>query len=529
MPHASGYHDGAVTAFRVTKDSADDPWDIAIGDYGKLIFDSLNPNQIAPFDGFITPFNSGPHPVGSNNYYADTSPASDAETVYFRLEGSERCLTALMLDNKYDLSYPPIVMTQMLDADGFRGYAYQRKFTYFSYGILMGYAASYVASTKISLDLNKLNDYFVTSSLRVSGYTGYYAGPIAVVEALYSDFYTTVYNTGYTIVWPLPADDTPLPIPSDTVVPGQKFFEISSDRVAIARQGYDIDTATGEQMLISSEKGVILVVKQGIVALAAYANTTISLPADVVYDDTVFVNLITTPSGAASVYYPNLPYESSSNAVYSRAKIIANELYIENKSSIAVDVRYQLFNFGSNEGSSAPGSPTDQIFRTVEQVDGDYIQILKPGSAMPPRIDDILSDSRMSYAPIVAEGYWTVPSSTGNAGSPEAARTFEIDLTNAGGWIPMPIFTVIYGNGVIGGPKAEYMYGGSHAYNGKFNSETSYVKIEDDKITLHAYPRHPYRLDTALGAGNNPYVAPQYSSVRRVVGVRYYIFAIPLI
>lgn len=154
----------------------------------------------------------------------------------------------------------------------------------------------------------------------------------------------------------------------------------------------------------------------------------------------------------------------------------------------------------------------------------EYIQIKKPGSAATPNLADVLVDSRFPYCPVIAEGYVSVNTSN---------KTRVINFSNPGGkFYPYPIwFARIYRSVGVGytkyiGPKCKILISYKNAlaqqYNGALSGDSSIAKIETNRVTFITEPGNP----SSITHNNSNGIVNHFDE--RVVGIRYYILALPV-
>jgi hypothetical protein len=160
----------------------------------------------------------------------------------------------------------------------------------------------------------------------------------------------------------------------------------------------------------------------------------------------------------------------------------------------------------------------------VQDAGGDYIQILDGSVHTPPRLADVLLDSRWPYVPLIAEGRWTIPQ---NSSEPsQSVRSLEVTIPQEDGWKPFPVWMVQFRDDAYGPARANVLIGAAafapdSRWNGIINDQSSYARIEAGKVTFFACPTAPSQL-SATSTG----FTEVYSS-KQITHLRYYIFAIP--
>lgn len=302
------------------------------------------------------------------------------------------------------------------------------------------------------------------------------------------------------IVWNLPGDSASVnqaaPV---TPTPGQKVIEINPGALKITKPGYDVATATRQQLAFSAEKKPVKVISSGDIAIGASTTTTFDIGFTV--DASVYLDVQYYASGG-EIYYPADP---STNYYGARYYVSGSTIYFENDGAacrarfivIAVD---QL----------GPSSGSNKVFQMFEEGGQKVVRLLAPGSGDPPRLSDIVMDSRWPTMPILAEGYVSV----------SGVETFNIDFDNLG-MKPFVKLSVLksYNGSIVAAPpivrrllRPGYGMGGDTVY-GRITSSDTRLVIS----TFRGLPINAFLASTGVVEWYMP----------EVVGVRYYVFGIP--
>lgn len=530
MARLALFHDtntGGDTGLVVTRDNYDAPWEAAVTDYGKLIFDSRNPNQIEPFDMFVSEYGDGitfsSASVSQSVYQPAGTGDGDCESMGIAFSNTNVELTRLYeaTYNTLGLDYPNIAVRRRLDDDGWvmGNFTINRYRT--SGSIVTGY---YFSATSIYYGGDK-----AIGAPSGSTYAYYLSGAyFDRIDHTIFDREEEIENTNDDIVLHLnlPSDNTAIPIVEDTPAPGQVIARLANTGVKVARPGFDVDSASPEQLLIDSDRAPLRIVKAGEVAIAAGATELIDLPGGIDVGPTALIDYIAWASSDPAVLYPTY-YQGT---VYSdfdtrrrriRSRIVDNQLQINNQGFEGLNVRYILFGTDDN----APTSGSSKLVGIYNDGIEDYVQMRRPGAGDPPTLRDVLLDTRFPYCPIIAEGFWAVPNSAG-------AQTHAVTFTNDGSFKPFPIFcsnirrnfdaSIRYASPFVKKLVNVNEAGGiPGAGNGLISGDSCYAVIEDDQITFVAYPQNPDNI--SYGGGSYT-----YHTDHRIVGVRYYILALPV-
>ncbi|QKV18709.1 hypothetical protein [Oricola thermophila] len=520
MPKMWLYHDSNAnqSALRILRDGISaEPHELSVSDWGSMHFDSLNPNQFEP----ISIFTKEARDFGSigDGSYRFWPPGTNKNTAQYIVSyfPSYQYDAYELINNTLGYNYPNVCISKKFTSGGWLngniGYRYVRQASGTGGAVIFtGHYTTYGSLSKFST---------------VSNFIIGYSGVIMTTALNFADPGSPSYgedNDQYPILYchlPLPADNRAWNPVSGTPSPGQKIVSITPTQAKVARPGYDVDTANANQLLIDSTKTPLKVVKSGQVTISANSTETIPLPGGINYGSNLFVDYIVWRSGTPA-YHPPL-YEgggSDSNwALGVQSKVNNGNLLLRNPTQYNLICRYIAFGYDDRPQTSG-GSKV--LFKGV--ADGEeYIQIKKPGSAATPNLADVLVDSRFPYCPVIAEGYVTVNASN---------KTRVINFSNPGGkFYPYPIWMARVYRSVSNeyyniGPMARKMIAlnmsQGHQYHGQMSSDSCIAKIEDTKVTFITEPGNPSRLTWTSSDG----LVVQYEE--RVVGIRYYILALPV-
>ncbi|RVG83338.1 hypothetical protein, partial [Sinorhizobium meliloti] len=225
------------------------------------------------------------------------------------------------------------------------------------------------------------------------------------------------------IVWNLPGNEDPS-LEAPTLAPnGAKNIIIRSDKMVIAKPGYNAETATEWQVAFDSRRVPVKVIAAADIAIPAgesFYETGITLPNTIALD----VHFYT----GSTIYYPwtpNLGDGVGADYWFSGSRIYFN-------ASGATRARFMLY----LDAGDSPTSGSNRVLREFTEGGQDVVQFLRPGSANPPSWADIVIDTRWPCVQIIAEGYFNVA-----VGSPlETVINFD-----AAGMFPMVKYMTKHG------------------------------------------------------------------------------------
>ncbi len=347
-----------------------------------------------------------------------------------------------------------------------------------------------------------------------------------------STTWTSVYDADSVVaVWDLPMDETALTVPTgpDT---GEILRIISTPSLfRMSRDGYDASDASGRELLLDGSRNPAKVIATGEVTIAAGSTADAMIPVDLQpLSDITFVD--TNVRLSSDPFY--LPGRITTAAVFTSPGFIGltyrsltDRVRFYNELAVSLTVRYVVYALDDRPPSDIG---TNDVIRTSE----DAIQILRPGASNPPRFSEIILDSRMSYLPIVAEGF--IPrSSFGATDNSDIGNTMaRIDFTNTG-FTPFLKYAVKFQFNASD-PGSYYLpiiwrfvSTPDAGFNGVHSAYSTTARIETDHIKFYANFGNP---TAAFWGGNSTGTAAEYQTTYAasgygVMGIRYYIFAIP--
>ncbi len=313
------------------------------------------------------------------------------------------------------------------------------------------------------------------------------------------------------MLWQLPGNNTaPLGQPT-TPTAGKKTIKLNSTTLKIAKPGYNVDTATDDQVAFDSSNRPMKVIAGADVALNASGNTEydtgITLGDEILADVHFY--------SGSTIFYPCNPtnFNFGPNYYFSGTKIIFTPR------NGATRARFMIY----LEDEVAPSSGSNKVWRQFNDGTQDVVQFLKPGSANPPRFSDIIIDTRWPAVQILDEGYFTV----GN-GQLTHVRSFD-----GSGMFPMVKYMTVHGAGAANGgahwssmvrvPFVKTMVVDDDYRGG----DSSYCTLTSSAATFHTFKGNyadRYR-DDDNPEDDYPYVTeyPPWP----IVGIRYYVLGIP--
>ncbi|RVH87569.1 hypothetical protein CN204_04825 [Sinorhizobium meliloti] len=311
------------------------------------------------------------------------------------------------------------------------------------------------------------------------------------------------------IVWNLPGNEDPS-LEAPVLAPnGSKNIIIRSDKMIIAKPGYNAETATEWQISFDSRRVPVKVIAAADIAIPAgesFYDTGITLTTNIALD----VHFYT----GSTIYYPWTPdMEDGAGAEYwfSGTRIYFN-------AASAMRARFMLY----LDAGDSPTNGSNKVFRQFTEGGVDVVQFLRPGSANPPSWADIVIDSRWPCVQIIKEGYFPV-----SAGSPvETIVNFD-----ATGMFPMVKYMTKHGPGSdqnFGSWQAsiklpsvrQLIYSTSSNFECGDSSHCRLTQTSATFVTNRGRPGDYYNDDDDPGTWRT-------EGADDVLGIRYYILGIP--
>jgi hypothetical protein len=385
--------------------------------------------------------------------------------------------------------------------------------------------------TRYFLGFNNRSALFSTPGYGEEGWLSAFTGTGSYAFYMDQGFGTHFFNTEFAqtykefVVWNLPGNNVAINSPPLAPVAGQVQVEITRTACRAAKPGYDVRLATPSQLSFDSSSLPAKVVAAGDIFLPAgttvYPLTTLAgvsigqLRADVIVYQGGTIFYPTNPLSTETEYGADY-YFSGSSLVFSNPFGAARARFIV----YALD-------------DSAPSAGDNDVWREFNDGARDVLQFLRPGAAKPPRLSDIMVDSRWPQVRILNQGYIDVSGSSG-------AAQWAVAL-NTSGLFPFVKYVTVHGGGsgvrlgnfsgtISGRVKAPYtVYGyfdtadaGKSYYTA---GDSTYCQLTSTEARFFTYRGLPTRRYLS-GGSNISNLVNEYDPTP-IVGIRYYILGIP--
>jgi len=323
----------------------------------------------------------------------------------------------------------------------------------------------------------------------------------------------------------LPAHNVPIPDFSTTPAAGQEVIRIDDKMCRIALPGRTVTDTNPDYFILHENKIPAKVLASGEISVTLDGTAVINLPMSVT--GSAYMDFLAKRDTDARFWNP--PFHSSTNENQSLSftyTVSGSAITIVNTSRYAITIRYMVC-AADSAGFSTGGS---RVMLSGNDGSQDYIQIKRPGSSdSSPTLSDIMIDTRLTYLPILAEGFLSYPADfpTAISGSDrfKGERMGTVTFDNPDGLLPFAkcgaifageaqsnVYTInplsVWGN-------HEICVGGT--YDGRASGESTWAEIFDTSVNFYS------------GGLNRKWLFAGDTWVYRstMLGLRYYIFGIP--
>ncbi|MFC7067557.1 hypothetical protein [Brucella rhizosphaerae] len=317
------------------------------------------------------------------------------------------------------------------------------------------------------------------------GYSGWAIRPTTQANAAVAhitgdqDFMTSM-------IWDLPCNNVPIPRPSGTPVTGQVAFMVDQPRVKLARPGFEINSASGRQLILDSDRTPIKCVMMGTTPQIQPGNSYYAAkPVLIDFDlsPSMVCDTIVSLNGWDFAIPPvNLNSGFTEERTWVHYRVDAGGIWFTVTGTLAATIRFMLHATG-RAGRTSGGSDI------TRGVNGKYFQIKRPGSSdVAPGYNDILVDTRFSAVTVLADNY--VPRSSFTSGESVHWRYGSVGRRinfDAQGLFVFPKVIYDFGNFYRNGTHDMYIKPEGGGIVEVMRYATSTV-VRDDHIVMHMNP-----------------------------------------
>ncbi|MER9164408.1 hypothetical protein [Mesorhizobium sp. M0715] len=327
-------------------------------------------------------------------------------------------------------------------------------------------------------------------------------------------------------VFDLPMRDDAIPDNSAAPVSGQEVVRIDKQSSGIARVALPGRTVTDpdpNHFILHENRIPAKVMATGQVTVGAFA--TVNITTRMPLSDVTYMDFISKKTSEATFWHP--PYIDSISAhgndfTYTMS---GSTLTIVSNCDVSMDIIYVVY----ADTGDAHTTGGKKIFLKSNDGIGDFIQIKRPGSSdLAPNLNDIMVDTRLTYLPILAEGFlnWTsdFPNVMSGSNRFKGVRMGNITVPNPDGLLLFPKVGAVYNLPIASDYNEPSAIWGEHAV---FVNDASWAG-QTAGYSIWANILSPTSIDLYASNGN-PYtiVGGASSYDASLKGVRYYILGLP--
>lgn len=311
----------------------------------------------------------------------------------------------------------------------------------------------------------------------------------------------------------LPIDNSPYPAVSGTPVVGRKILRISPSDFRMAKPGFDLGTASTDQMLFSADKSPLKIIKTGVVSLGVGETASVALGGS--YSASTLVDFQANVSGQPLFIPPMIPTSLIPTTLIAYRIVGQNLEFKNNSTTHAFDIRF----FVMSADDLAPSAGSAKVF---EAVDGGFV-IRRPGSSGS-RLRDIILDTRLPTIPVIAQGWIPFASMIASDVNYYGTHRAIVNI-DPKGMKPYLLARLCRRLKADHNHHIFQDFGVKQPNVMSILSDSSFLaRVTDTQVTF--YCSDGSRTEDAYYVGSDPLPTP-FPSNYETVGIRYYVFAVP--
>ncbi|MER9188639.1 hypothetical protein [Mesorhizobium australicum] len=315
------------------------------------------------------------------------------------------------------------------------------------------------------------------------------------------------------------ADNSTAPSSGQEVV---RFDKVSPGIARVALAGRAVTDSDPGHFVLHEDRIPAKVMASGSVTVAA--GTTVNITTRLPMTSLTYMDYLCKKTSESVYWHP--PYISSftSNANSFTYTMAGTTLAITSTCGFSIDITYVVY----ADSGEAPTSGGKKIVLKGNDGIGDYVQVKRPGSSdLGPNLNDIMIDTRLTYLPILAEGFlnWTSDFPTVLSGSDlfKGVRSANITVPNPQGLLLFPKVGAVYtpASSRDREPSAVWGEHGVLVNNATWAGQTTGWStwanmLSTTSVDIFASNNNPNNIGPSANFFNS-----------QLKGVRYYIFGVP--
>lgn len=484
----AGWKPGVGPVMKVMKYDDDEPMEVANDAYSRFYFNSEASNLSYVFSHFQTSgqLNKANYPNGNRGL--ETGALSDPWVI--------RSTTGSFDTNEYRIYYCigrvaelsgiiPFAECKFVAANGRARVLYSNKPSGTS-GYYQGVTNTAVTANVYPEAHQGKFDYQGIDA--AFGYSGWAIRPTTQASGAFA-YISGDQDFMSAMIWDLPCNNVPIPKPTGTPISGQLAFAVEQTRAKLARPGFSVETATGRQLVMDSDRTPIKVIMMGTTSSVSPGNDLfVPKPSWIDFDlsPSMVCDTICSLNGWDFAIPPvNLNSGTSQERTWAYYTVEPNGIRFSVTGTHAVAFRYMLYATGIQPFTTGGNQVTRKLAN-------DHFQIKRPGSSdVAPGYNDILLDTRFSAVTVLADDY--VPRSSFSGGASVHWRYGNIGHRvnfDSQGLFVFPKVIYDFGNFYRSGTHdMQYRTNGSGVPD-VLRYSTSTV-VRDDHIVMHMTPDGP--------------------------------------
>ncbi|TGR34637.1 hypothetical protein EN845_01265 [Mesorhizobium sp. M8A.F.Ca.ET.202.01.1.1] len=328
-------------------------------------------------------------------------------------------------------------------------------------------------------------------------------------------------------VFDLPMHSEAIPDNSTTPSSGQevvRFDKVSPGIARVALAGRTVADTDASHYILHENRIPAKVMASGTITVGAFATATITtrLP----MTNLTYMDYICKKTSESTFWHPPFIGSYSAHANDFTYTMSGTTLTIVSNCDVSIDIIYVVY----ADSGEAPTTGGKKILLKGNDGISDYVQVKRPGSSeLGPNLNDIMLDTRLTYLPILAEGFlnWSSDFPTVLSGSDlfKGVRSANITVPNPQGLLLFPKVGAVYNlptnTAAFGEPSAVWGEHGVFVNNatwaGKSTGWSTWANVlSSTSVDIFASNNNP--------DGIQPTAAFFDSQLK---GARYYIFGVP--
>lgn len=530
-----GSKPGVGPVLKIMKDEADDPFDTPNENYGKFLFNSEVQkvgyiDRIMKVEADFVTYPPGASALSRNLYFLPPGTnISSADVVIISYNGGGYKWQEWMFrEGFFGKSFFPLVEVRYPKHGTTGTFVGPSVDTSTGDVSNRGYTSAHARDFVAGVDLYSEGIHHAFNIKTLDAASGYRSVPfvgcfVGDSPARSSSALLTVFN--------LPDLDVGVPDNSGTPSSDQEVIRIDGAAGGVCRialPGKIVSDSNPENFILHEEKIPAKVLRSGEIEVDQGDTATITSPLPLT--PFAYMDFHVKRKDDTEWWHP--PYfvgqdKGQSLSFEYEVDTDNNEIVVTNTAGTDLTIRYAI----CADSEEAPTSGGVKILLNGNDGTQDYVQVKRPGSSdVAPNLNDIMIDTRLSYLPILAEGFLSYPDDfpTAIVGSDRyrGERKATVTFANPGGLLPLvkvgaifdgsETFTGAY-NPVSVWNRHDVRVTSDPSWKGRASGGSVWANINQESVDFYSGGANPYFTQSVN--------ITSYPST--MLGLRYYIFGLP--